>query len=84
MQERAERHVERMAGITEKVLPHLERMKPAELLERARDLERFDYAARRNFGLDHQPPAGGALNLAILTNQAAVQVIAPPSAEPVT
>ena len=33
MQARAERHVERMAGITDKVLPHLESMEPAEILE---------------------------------------------------
>src|SRR6476620_11319433 len=43
MQERAARHVERMAGITDKVLPHLESMEPAEILGKARNLERFDF-----------------------------------------
>ena len=47
MQARAERHVERMAGVTDKVLPHLESMEPAEILDSARNLERFDYVARR-------------------------------------
>ena len=72
MQERAERHVERMAGITEKVLPHLESMQPAEILNSARNLERFDYVARRNYGVENQPPQGGLINLAILTNQAVI------------
>ena len=36
MQERAERHMERMAGITEKVLPHLKKMEPGEILDSAR------------------------------------------------
>ncbi len=44
-----------MAGVTEKVLPHLESMEPAEILDSARNLERFDYVARRNYGLEHQP-----------------------------
>ena len=72
LQARAERHVERMAGITDKVLPHLESMQPAEILNSARNLERFDYVARRNYGVENQPPQGGLINLAILTNQAVV------------
>ena len=75
MQQRAARHVERMAGITDKVLPHLESMEPCEILDSARNLERFDYVARRNFGLDEQPPGGGTINLAILANQAAVVAV---------
>ena len=75
MQARAERHVARMAGITDKVLPHLETMEPGEILDSARNLERFDFVARRNYGLENQPPPGGVLNLAILTNRAAFQVI---------
>ena len=47
LQARAERHVERMAGITDKVLPHLESMDPADILDAARNLERFDYVARQ-------------------------------------
>ena len=72
MQARAERHVERMAAITDRVLPVLEKMEPAEILEGARNLERFDYVARRNYGVENQPSPGGLINLAILTNQAVV------------
>lgn len=79
MHERGARHVERMAGITEKVLPHLEAMEPAEILDSARNLERFDFVARRNYGLENQPSAGGVLSLNILTNQAAVQVVSTPA-----
>ena len=79
MQARAKRHVERMAGITDKVLPHLETMQPGEILDSARNLERFDFVARRNYGLENQPSAGGMINLSILTNQAAVQVVSNPA-----
>ena len=74
MQERAERHVERMAGITDKVLPHLEAMKPGDILDSARNLERLDYVARRNYGLDQQPPANGGINIALLTGQVAINI----------
>ena len=76
MQARAERDVERMVGITEKVLPHLESMEPAEILNAARNVERFDFVARRNFGLEHQPSAGCPINFNILASKAGVQLIA--------
>lgn len=78
MQQRGEKYSDRMAGISEKVLPHLESMDPSEILGRAREIELNDRWSRRNFGLDNQPPSGGVLNLAILTNQAAVQVVSNP------
>ena len=68
-----------MAGITDKVLPHVESMEPSEILNGARNLERLDYVARRNYRLENQPPPGGVINLAILTNQAAVQVVRNPA-----
>ena len=74
MQARAERHVERMAGVTDKVLPHLESMEPGEILDSARNLERFDYVARRNYGLDNQPNSSGPLTLNLLGNHCAVQI----------
>ena len=40
----------------------------------ARKFEQFDRVARRNFGLDLHPPGGCPVNLAILTNQAAVRL----------
>jgi hypothetical protein len=75
MQAHAERHVEQIARITDKVLPYLESMEPADILDSARNVEPFDYVGRRNYGLENQPPSAGVLNLAILTNQAAVQVV---------
>jgi hypothetical protein len=76
MQQRAERYTDRMAGVSEKVLPHLESMQPGAILDSARNIEQFDRVARRNFGLDDRPPSGGILNLAVLTNQAAIQISA--------
>ncbi len=38
-----------MAGTTDKVLPHLESVEPWEILDNARDLERFDYLAGRDY-----------------------------------
>ena len=76
MQERATRYTERMAGVSERVLPHLESLPPGEILERARNVEQFDRFSRRKFGLDSQPPGGSPVNLAMLTNQAAIQIVA--------
>ena len=70
-----------MARVTDKVLPYLESMEPAEILDSARNLERFDYVARRNYELEHQPPAGGLLNFQLLANKSAIQIIAPESVE---
>jgi hypothetical protein len=61
MHERAERHMTRMAGITDKVLPHLEPMEAGEILDSARNLERFDFVARRNFRLENQTGDSGPL-----------------------
>lgn len=73
MRQRAERHVERIAGVAEGVMPHLEAMEPAAVLDGIHEIEKFDRMARRNYGLDTQPVIGGALNVHILTNQAAIQ-----------
>ena len=81
MQERAARYTERMAGLSERLLPHLEKLPPSEILERARNVEQFDRFSRRNFGLDSQPPAGGLLNFNLLANKSAIQIIAPESIE---
>jgi hypothetical protein len=66
MRERAERHVERLAGVTDRVLPHLEKMEPAEILDGARNLERFDFVARRNYGLGEQSAILGPINFNVL------------------
>jgi len=75
MQERGQRYTERMAGVSEKLLPHLESMQPGAILDSARDIEQLDRVARRNYGLDNQPQIGGLINVAIMTNRAAVQVV---------
>ena len=59
MAERGQRHVERMADIAEKVAPHVEMMKPGEILERIEKVERFDKLARRTFGIEDGSRRGG-------------------------
>jgi len=78
MQQRAARHVERMARVTDKVLPHLESMEPGEILDSARNLERFDFVARRNFRLENQTGDNGPLTLAVLANHSAIQIVTRP------
>ena len=74
MQERAARYTERMAGVSERVLPHLESLPPSEILERARNVEQFDRFSRRNFGLDAQATPNGPLSWNLLANHCAVQI----------
>jgi hypothetical protein len=64
-----------MADVFERILPHLESLPSSEILERARNVELFDCFSRRNFGLDNLPQAGVGTKLAIMANQAAVQVV---------
>jgi hypothetical protein len=73
MVQRGQRHVERIAGVTEKVLPHLEQMQPEAILDGIHEIEKFDKMARRNYGLGDNA-VGGSLSIAVLTNQAAVVV----------
>ena len=68
MQERAHRHVARMAGVTDKVLPHLEAMPPKEILDRPDQVDRYDRVARRNYGLDKAPGGTPSLNVAVLVS----------------
>ena len=74
MVQRAQRHVERIAGVTENVLPHLESMQPAAVLDGIHEIEKYDRMARRNYGLSDSTGAGGSLSLNILTGQAVVQI----------
>jgi hypothetical protein len=81
IQKRAERHVERMAGVSERGLDALEAMEPNEIVENAREIELHDRWSRRNYGLDDQPPQNGPINFAFLCNQAALVFPAEPSAQ---
>ena len=66
MAERGERYRQRMAGVTDKVLPHLEAMSPDQILDRADQLDRYDRVARRNYGLDKVAGGPSSLNVAVL------------------
>jgi hypothetical protein len=66
IRERAQRHVDRMAGVTEKVLPHLEAMPEDSILHRVDQVEKLDRIARRNYGLDSNQEHPGILNVAVL------------------
>jgi hypothetical protein len=48
-----------MAGVTEKVLPHLESMQPTSILNRFNDIEKYDRLARRNGLSDNEGRFGG-------------------------
>src|SRR5438093_10800602 len=56
MQQRGERHVGRMAGVSERAVDHIETMDGPELLNSVDQIEKLDKVARRTFGLDDIPP----------------------------
>ena len=74
MQERGERYRERVAGVSERVVGHVEAMDPNEILTRSAQFEKIDTIARRTFGLNEALPSQGSLTLSVLTNHAVVQV----------
>jgi hypothetical protein len=82
MRERAQRHVDRIAGVTEKVLPHLEAMQPDSILHRVDEVEKLDRIARRNYGLDSNQEHPGILNVRILAMGKAAFQIASPQSQP--
>lgn len=80
MQERGERHRERMAGVTEKVLPHLESMQPDSILDRVNDIEKYDRLARRNYGLSENQGRSSSLSLNVLAGRGRTVVAIEPDA----
>ena len=52
MQERGERHVVRMASISERMVSAFEKLSEADQLQFVNELEKLDKVARRTFGLD--------------------------------
>ena len=57
MQQRGERHVERLASVPERAVDHIETMNGPEILNSVDQIEKLDKVARRTFGLnDIQPP----------------------------
>ena len=61
--------IDRMAGVTEKVLPCLEGMPPESVLDRVHDIEKYDRMARRNYGLSDKQKKPCSLDLHILTGR---------------
>ena len=64
MQQRGERHRERIAGVSERGVDHIETMDGLEILNSVDEIEKLDKVARRTFGLDNNPlPSGFTLNV---------------------
>ena len=55
MQQRGERHVERMAGVSERGVDHIETMDGPEILNSVDQIEKLDKLSRRTFGLENNP-----------------------------
>jgi hypothetical protein len=68
MQKRGERHVERMAGVSERGVDHIETMNGPEILNTVDQIEKLDKVARRTFGISDakDDPTQWAVNIAIL------------------
>ena len=71
MAERGQRHLQRVAGIVEKTLPHVEGMAPGTVLDRIEDIDRLDRIGRRTFGLDDRA-SGGGMRISIYGGQVAI------------
>jgi hypothetical protein len=52
MQQRGQRHVERMADVSERAVDHIEAMDGPEILNSADKIDKVDKVARRTFGLN--------------------------------
>jgi hypothetical protein len=63
MQQRGERHIERMAGVSERGVDHIETMDGSEILNSVDQIEKLDKVARRTFGLNDNPYSGFTLNV---------------------
>jgi hypothetical protein len=68
MQKRGERHVERMAGVSERGVDHIETMDGPGILNSVDEIEKLDKVARRTFGISDgdAPGTNVAVNIAIL------------------
>ena len=62
--ERGQRHLKRMAGVSERGVDHIGTMDGPEILNSVDQIEKLDKVARRTFRLDDNPlPAGFTLNV---------------------
>jgi hypothetical protein len=77
MRQRGERHLGRMASVSERGVDHVETMQGSEILARVDQIEKLDKVARRTFGLSDSDSHGNNLmvNIALLDiDPATVQV----------
>jgi hypothetical protein len=63
IQQRGERHVERMAAVSERGVDHIETMDGPEILDSVDQIEKLDKVARRTFGLNDTSYSGFSLNV---------------------
>jgi hypothetical protein len=68
MQKRGERHVERMAGVSERAVDHVETLDGPEILNSVDEIEKLDKVARRTFGISDakEDQSQVAVSIAIL------------------
>jgi len=68
MQQRGERHLSRMASVSERGVDHVETMQGSEILARVDQIEKLDKVARRTFALSdgHSDGSNLMVNIAIL------------------
>ncbi len=68
MRQRGERHLSRMASVSERGVDHIETMQGSEILARVDQIEKLDKVARRTFGLSDDDSHGNNLlvNIALL------------------
>jgi hypothetical protein len=66
--ERGQRHLKRMAGVSEKAVDHIETMDGVEILDSVHQIEKLDKVARRTFGLSdgHSDGSNQIVNIALL------------------
>jgi hypothetical protein len=60
--ERGQRHLKRMAGVSERGVDHIETMDGPGILNSVDEIEKLDKVARRTFGLNDNPYSGFTLN----------------------
>ena len=67
IRQRGERHIERMAGVSERGVDHIETMDGPEILNTVDRIEKLDKVARRTFGLSDSDSHGNTVvNIALL------------------
>jgi hypothetical protein len=66
--ERGQRHLKRMAGVSERGVDHIETMDGPEILDSVDEIEKLDKVARRTFGISDakDDPTQWAVNIAII------------------